>query len=303
MQHIFKQSIKEVFGIEVHEDKFRDSLIIQQDEDYCPITWNDNTPIEKRRLINAHKPDCFNSSGYESMYGNILDIEVHTPRLVTKEGETKVYFDLKGQFQHNKRMDELILRVNNERNYPLPLAYYNITEIGDEWEWLHEWGFELSVELLKELCDADHVCDSWESNYIWQTNAQLVYSLAFDTDKYYNDLIDFLNHEKEYWDEKDRIDAENAAKRKAEEEEKKRKKKEEEELRERLKKGEERRRREIEESKKKKAKIWKTIMIIGVLLIVGGISGCAADGGSWLWMSLVGAIVAVASIIGKEICD
>jgi hypothetical protein len=281
MQHIFKQSIKEVFGIEVHEDKFRDSLIIQQDEDYCPITWNGNTPIEKRRLINAHKPDSFNSSGYESMYGNILDIEVHTPRLVTKEGETKVYFDLKGQFQHNKRMDELILRVNNERNYPLPLAYYNVTEIGDEWEWLHEWGFELSVELLKELCDADHVCDSWESNYIWQTNAQLVYSLAFDTDKYYNDFIDYFNYCEEY--------------RKQKEEEKKRKE-------ERIKKEKEEQEQE-KESKKRKATIWKRIAILGVLLFVGGIYGCGESDWSWLWMSLIGAITAFVGFVAYEFCD
>ena len=285
MQQIFKQSIKEVFGIEVHEDKFRDSLIIQQDEDYCPMTWNDNTPIEKRRLINAHKPDCFSSSGYESMYGNILDIEVHTPRLVTKEGETKVYFDLKGQFQHNKRMDELILRVNNERNYPLPLAYYNVTEIGDEWEWLHEWGFELSVELLKELCDADHVCDSWESNYIWQTNAQLVYSLAFETDKYYNDFIDYFNYCEEY--------------RKQKEEEKKRKE-------ERIKKEKEEQKKiiyEKEKESKKKATIWKCIAILGVLLFVGGIYGCGESEWSWLWMSLIGAITAFVGFVAYESCD
>ena len=46
-----------------------------------------------------------------------------------------------------------------------------------------------------------------------------------------------------------------------------------------------------------------TVMIIGVLLFVGGISGCAADGGSWLWMSLVGAIAAVVGFIGYLICD
>ena len=136
-------------------------------------------------------------------------------------------------------MDELILRVNNERNYPLPLAYYNVTEIGDEWEWLHEWGFELSVELLKELCDADHVCDSWESNYIWQTNAQLVYSLAFYTDKYYNDFIDYFNYCEEYRKQKEeekKREMEETELKKRKEEEKKREK-EETELKKR--KGEE----------------------------------------------------------------
>ena len=289
MQHIFKQSIKEEFGIEVHEDKFRDSLIIQQDKSYCPMTWNDNTPIEKRRLINAHKPDSFDSGGYKSMYGNIVNIEVYTPRLVAKEGETKVYFDLKGKYQHNKRMDELILRVNNERTYPLPLAYYNVTEIGDKWEWLHEWGFELSVELLKELCDADHVCDSWESNYIWQTNAQLVYSLAFDTDKYYNDFIDYFNYCEEY--------------RKQEEEEKKKR------TEERIKKEkEEQEQKKIiyekeKESKKRKATIWKIVMIIGVLLFVGGIYGCGESEWSWLWMSLIGAITAFVGFVAYEFFD
>ena len=297
MNQEFLELIKQ-YHVDIHEDKFRDSLIFQQ-RGHGHITWKEDTPIEKRYLINAHKLECteFHSSMkciYNTSYFFYSGI-----RLVAKEGETKVYFDLKGEFRHNKQMDELILRINDEQNYPLPLAYYDITEQIGEGKWCHEWGFELSLELLKTLCDANHVCDSWESNLVWQSNAQLICSLAFVTDQYYNDLIDLLNHEKEYFDEQDRIDEEYEAKCEAEEEEKKRKKKEEEELRERLQKGQERRRREIEESKKKKAKIWKRIMIIGVLLIVGGISGCAADSGSWLWISLVGTIAAVVGFLGS----
>lgn len=296
MNQEFLELIKQ-YHIDIHEDKFRDSLIFQQ-RGHGHITWKEDTPIEKRYLINAHKLECteFHSS-MKCIYTSYFYYS--GIRLVAKEGETKVYFDLKGAFRHNKQMDELILRINNEQNYPLPLAYYDITEQIGEGKWCHEWGFELSLELLKTLCDANHVCDSWESNLVWQSNAQLICSLAFVTDQYYNDLIDLLNHEKEYFDEQDRIDEEYEAKCKAEEEEKKRKEKEEAELRERLQKGQERRRREIEESKKKKAKIWMTVMIIGVLLFVGGISGCAADSGSWLWISLVGTIAAVVGFLGS----
>lgn len=305
MNQEFLELVKQ-YHVDIHEDKFRDSLIVQQQE-YGHITWKKDTPIEKRNLKNAHKHECtkFCSSmeciytSYEYGFGHFNYSGI---RLVAKEGETKVYFDLKGEFRHNKQMDELILRINDEQNYPLPLAYYDITEQIGKGKWYHVWGFELSLEQLKTLCDANHVCDSWESNLVWQSNAQLICSLAFVTDQYYNDLIDFLNYEKEYWDEEDRIDAENAAKRKAEEE-KKRKEEEKKRKEEERKEEEEKRKSEIEESKKKKAKIWKRVMIIGVLLFIGGIHGCIEDGGSWLWMSLVGAIATVASIIGNKICD
>ena len=289
MNQEFLELIKQ-YHVGIHEDKFKDSLIFQQrGRGHGHITWKKDTPIEKRNLKNAHKLECteFHSSmecNTSHKYG-FGKFNYSGIRLVAKEGETKVYFDLKGEFLHNKKIDELILRINDEQNYPLPLAYYDITKQIDEGNWYHAWGFELSLELLKTLCDANHVCDSWESNLVWQSNAQLICSLAFDTDQYYNDLIDFLNYEKEYWDEWDEAAKRRAAERKAEKEE------------------EERRRREIEESKKKKVKIWKTVMIIGVLLFVGGISGCAADGGSWLWMSLVGAIAAVVGFIGYMICD
>lgn len=285
MNQEFLELIKQ-YHVDIHEDKFRDSLIVQQKK-YGHITWD--TPIEKRYLINAHKHECTKfCSSMECIYRSKFGFDKFNYsgiRLVAKEGETKVYFDLKGEFQHNKKIDELILRINDEQNYPLPLAYYDITEQIGEGHWYHEWGFELSLELLKTLCDANYVCDSWESNLVWQSNAQLICSLAFVTDQYYNDLIDFLNYEKEYWDE--------VSKRRAAEQEERKRRKEEEE----------RRKREIEESEKKKVKIWKTVMIIGVLLFVGGISGCAADGGSWLWMSLVGAIAAVVGYIGYKICD
>lgn len=283
-QELF-ELIKE-YHVIIHEDKFRDSLIFRP---IASIVWEKDIPIEKRYLINVHRLEYVNFSA--SSINNDCYISDFTEglRLIKKEGEVKVYFDLHRTYNHNKQLNELILRVNNEVNYPLKLAYYNITEQISEGNWLHEWGFELSVELLKELCDADHVCDSWNSDFVWQLNARLIYSLAFVTDQYYNDLISFLNSEEEYFEEEKRESEERMAQRQAEarrkEEERKRKKEEE-------KKEEEReRKKEIVRS------IGFAIMMLGIFVAAIGGFIFLISGFSSFWVLIVGVVLGIMGLI------
>lgn len=283
-QELF-ELIKE-YHVIIHEDKFRDSLIFRP---IASIVWEKDIPIEKRYLINVHRLEYVNFSA--SSINNDCYISDFTEglRLIKKEGEVKVYFDLHRTYNHNKQLNELILRVNNEVNYPLKLAYYNITEQIGEGNWLHEWGFELSVELLKELCDADHVCDSWNSDFVWQLNARLIYSVAFVTDQYYNDLISFLNSEKEYFEEEERESEERMAQRQAEarrkEEERKRKKEEE-------KKEEER-----ERKKEIVSEIGFAIMMLGIFVAVIGGFIFLISGFSSFWVLIVGVVLGIIGLI------
>lgn len=275
------------------EDKFRNTLsVVQEQVFYWAIE-----DLEQRTLQNALDP-------YKMYYDEIYceDEFIGKRFRIEKQNDNiKIYLDMQTIFHHNRKNDELILRINDSQNYPLKLSYYEITTQINDWgdetgDWLHEWGYEIPLDLLSLICEANQVEDSLNSDFVWQSNAKMIYNQACDENKYEEDFIVFFSRLKKAQEEK-------KLRRQQEEAEKAAKKQEEEKLRERLKKGEERRRREIEESKKKKAKIWMTVMIIGVLLFVGGISGCAADGGSWLWMSLVGAIAAVVGFIGYIICD
>lgn len=253
------------YHVTIHEDKFRDSLIFR------PI--NGNTCIVWKKGIDDYSISYFD--------GGL--------RLIKKEGEVKVYFDLHRTYNHNKQLNELILRVNNEVNYPLKLAYYNITEQIGEGNWLHEWGFELSVELLKELCDADHVCDSWNSDFVWQLNARLIYSLAFVTDQYYDDLISFLNSEEEYFEEEKRESEERMAQRQAEARRKEEEKKEKE------------RKRKKEEAKEAKKEIVRNIgyaiLMLGIFVAVIGAFIFLISGFSLFWVLIVGVVLGIIGLI------
>lgn len=291
------------YHVIIHNDKFRDSLIFRPRRGNTCIVWKKGIPIEKRYLINVHRLEYvkFNTS-----INNGCSISDFTEglRLIKKEGEVKVYFDLHRTYNHNKQLNELILRVNNEVNYPLKLAYYNITEQIDEGNWLHEWGFELSVELLKELCDADHVCDSWNSDFVWQLNARLIYSVAFVTDQYYDDLISFLNSEEEYFKEEKRKSEERAEEQKRKKEEQKRKaeqkrkeaeqkRKEEEEKKEEEKKEEERKRKKEDIV----SEIGFAIMMLGVCVAAIGGFIFLISGFSSFWVLIVGVVLGIMGLI------
>ena len=96
-----------------------------------------------------------------------------------------------------KKRDELIIRLNDSQNYPLPFAYYDIITLMDNYgnptgEWSHTFGFEIPLELLKAICEANMVESNIARRWSWQTHARLIYNIAIDNQKYYNELANLV---------------------------------------------------------------------------------------------------------------
>ena len=174
--------------IGIKEDKFRNQVSITQGGFFI---WNYEVPLNQRTLNNSF------DSEYIS-FGRASSIFINTRFRVEKcEGNIKIFIDFYGDLRSNIKRDELIIRLNDSQNYPLPFAYYDIITLIDNYgnqtgEWSHKFGFEIPLELLKAICEANMVESNAGRDWSWQTNARLIYNIAIDNQKYYNELANLV---------------------------------------------------------------------------------------------------------------
>lgn len=201
--------------IEIKEDKFRNQVSITQKK-YSSFVWYSNVPLNQRTLNNSFDSEyILFSSASSSVYGNTKF------RVEKCEGNIKIFIDFYGEWRSDIKKDELIIRLNDSQNYPLPFAYYDVITLIDNYgnqtgTWSHTFGFEIPLELLKAICEANMVEDNAGCNWSWQTNARLIYNIAIDNQKYYNELANLgeaifrkeeekKQYEKNFKDETDKL--------------------------------------------------------------------------------------------------
>jgi hypothetical protein len=179
--------------IEIKEDKFRNKVSITQKR--CFFVWNPEVPLNQRTLNNSF------DSKYISFYFPYpfsKSIDQTTFRVEKCEGNIKIFIDFYGKLRSDiKQRDELIIRLNDSQNYPLPFAYYDIITLIDNYgnptgEWSHTFGFEIPLELLKAICEANMVESNIARRWSWQTHARLIYNIAIDNQKYYSELANLV---------------------------------------------------------------------------------------------------------------
>lgn len=202
--------------IEIKEDKFRNKVSITQKR--CFFVWNPEVPLNQRTLNNSF------DSKYISFYFPFPfnnSIDQTTFRVEKCEGNIKIFIDFYGELRSDIKRDELIIRLNDSQNYPLPFAYYDIITLIDDYgnttgKWSHTFGFEIPLELLKAICEANMVESNIARRWSWQTHARLIYNIAIDNQKYYNELANLVEsifrkeeeekqYEKKFRDETDKL--------------------------------------------------------------------------------------------------
>lgn len=179
--------------IEIKEDKFRNKVSITQKR--CFFVWNPEVPLNQRTLNNSFDSKYISFYFFPSPFNN--SIEQTTFRVEKCEGNIKIFIDFYGTLQSDIKSDQLILRLNDSQNYPLPFAYYDIIKLIDDYgnqtgKWSHKFGFEIPVELLKAICEANMVESNIARRWSWQTHARLIYNIAIDNQKYYNELANLV---------------------------------------------------------------------------------------------------------------
>lgn len=180
--------------IEIKEDKFRNQISITQNWRF--FVWNREVPLNQRTLNNSFDSEYIRFNLPHSSYFDWLSNHAQF-RVEKCEGNIKIFIDFYGNLRSDIKRDELIIRLNDSQNYPLPFAYYDIITLIDNYgnptgEWSHKFGFEIPVELLKAICEANMVEDNGGCNWSWQTNARLIYNIAIDNQKYYNELANLV---------------------------------------------------------------------------------------------------------------
>lgn len=180
--------------IEIKEDKFRNQVSITQNRRF--FVWNREVPLNQRTLNNSFDSEYIRFNLPSSSYFNWLSNNAQF-RVEKCEGNIKIFIDFYGNLRSDIKRDELIIRLNDSQNYPLPFAYYDIITLIDNYgnptgEWSHKFGFEIPVELLKAICEANMVESNVGCNWSWQTNARLIYNIAIDNQKYYNELANLV---------------------------------------------------------------------------------------------------------------
>ena len=182
--------------IEIKEDKFRNQVSITQKK-YSSFVWNREVPWNQRTLNNSFDSEYIQRGSAMSSYFDSLFSNAQLFRVEKCEGNIKIFIDFYGKLRSDIKRDELIIRLNDSQNYPLPFAYYDIITLIDDYgnptgEWSHTFGFEIPVELLKAICEANMVESNPGCNWSWQTNARLIYNIAIDNQKYYNELANLV---------------------------------------------------------------------------------------------------------------
>lgn len=177
--------------IEIKEDKFRNKVSITQKR--CFFVWNPEVPLNQRTLNNSF------DSKYISFYfpHPYNSIDQTTFRVEKCEGNIKIFIDFYGTLQSDIKREQLILRLNDSQNVPLEFAYYDIVTLIDDYgnqtgKWSHTFGFEIPLELLKAICEANMVESNIARRWSWQTHARLIYNIAIDNQKYYNELANLV---------------------------------------------------------------------------------------------------------------
>ena len=197
--------------IKINEDKFKNQVSITQKRMF---DWKDEVLSNQRTFDNSLKLE------YIKIHGNLLSTTKGF-RVEKCDGSIKIFIDFAEKLKNDIEKEKIILRINDSQNYPLQTAYYKITtlinDFGDQTgKWLHEWGFEIPLDLLKTICEAKSVEDNLNSNWLWQTNARLIYNIAIDNQKYNDELINLFEsisqkeaeeeqYEKQFEEDTDRL--------------------------------------------------------------------------------------------------
>lgn len=206
--------------IEIKEDKFRNQVSITQKK-YSSFVWNREVPWNQRTLNNSFDSEYIQRGSAKSSYFDSLFSNAQLFRVEKCEGNIKIFIDFYGELRSDIKRDELIIRLNDSQNYPLPFAYYDIITLIDDYgnttgKWSHTFGFEIPLELLKAICEANMVESNVDCGWSWQTNARLIYNIAIDNQKYYNELANLVEaifrkeeeekqYEKKFRDETDKL--------------------------------------------------------------------------------------------------
>ena len=177
--------------IKINEDKFKNQVSITQERMF---DWKDEVLSNQRTFDNSLKLEYIKITYHD--YGYLLSTTKGF-RVEKCDGSIKIFIDFAEKLKNNIEKENIILRINDSQNYPLQTAYYKITTLIDDFgyqtgEWLHEWGFEIPLDLLKTICEAKSVEDNLNSDWLWQTNARLIYNIAIDNQKYYNELANLV---------------------------------------------------------------------------------------------------------------
>lgn len=197
--------------IKINEDKFKNQVSITQKRMF---DWKDEVLSNQRTFDNSLKLE------YIKIHGYLLSTTKGF-RVEKCDGSIKIFIDFAEKLKNDIEKEKIILRINDSQNYPLQTAYYKITtlinDFGDQTgEWLHEWGFEIPLDLLKTICEAKSVEDNLNSDWLWQTNARLIYNIAIDNQKYNDELINLFEsisqkeaeeeqYEKQFEEDTDRL--------------------------------------------------------------------------------------------------
>lgn len=202
--------------IEIHEDKFRNKMsITQRWRSFC---WKDSVPSHQRTLNNSFNLEYID---YDNALFCYFDLHESDFRVEKCEGNIKIILEFENELRSDIKREQLILRLNDSQNVPLEFAYYDIVTLIDNYgnltgKWKHKCGFEIPVDLLKVICDANMVEDNSNSGWLWQTNARLIYNIAIDNQKYNDELINLFEsisqkeaeeeqYEKQFEEDTDRL--------------------------------------------------------------------------------------------------
>lgn len=202
--------------IEIHEDKFRNKMsITQRWREFC---WKDSVPSHQRTLNNSFNLEYID---YDNALFYYFDLCESDFRVEKCEGNIKIILEFENELRSDIKREQLILRLNDSQNVPLEFAYYDIVTVIDNYgnltgKWKHKCGFEIPVDLLKVICDANMVEDNSNSGWLWQTNARLIYNIAIDNQKYNDELVNLFEsisqieeeeeqYEKQFEEDTDRL--------------------------------------------------------------------------------------------------
>ncbi|MEE1254292.1 MAG: hypothetical protein UHJ11_04495 [Paludibacteraceae bacterium] len=202
--------------IEIHEDKFRNKMsITQRWREFC---WKDSVPSHQRTLNNSFNLEYID---YDNALFYYFDLRESDFRVEKCEGNIKIILEFENELRSDIKREQLILRLNDSQNVPLEFAYYDIVTVIDNYgnltgKWKHKCGFEIPVDLLKVICDANMVEDNSNSGWLWQTNARLIYNIAIDNQKYNDELVNLFEsisqieeeeeqYEKQFKEDTDRL--------------------------------------------------------------------------------------------------
>lgn len=196
--------------IEIHEDKFRNKMsITQRWRQFC---WKDSVPSHQRTLNNSFNMEYIDDASF-----CYFDLYMSDFRVEKCEGNIKIILEFEEELRSDIKREQLILRLNDSQNVPLEFAYYDIVTVIDNYgnltgKWKHKCGFEIPVDLLKVICDANMVEDNSNSGWLWQTNARLIYNIAIDNQKYNDELVNLFEsieeeeqYEKQFEEDTDRL--------------------------------------------------------------------------------------------------